>query len=56
MFEDTHAMHEYPIVKARFERDSDGVPGPFYVMKDRCIICGLPPQTAPLNITWDAQF
>ena len=37
------------------ERYSDSVPGPFYVVKDRCLICGLPPQVAPLNIAWSHE-
>jgi len=41
----------YPL----YEREPDGAPGPFYVIKNLCIICGLPPETAPQNITWSNQ-
>jgi len=43
------------LVTPLFEREPDSVPGPFYVVKDLCIICGLPPETAPQNITWSKQ-
>ena len=49
-------MRNDPLVKPKFEREADNAPGPFYVAKDQCIICGLPPDVAPQNITWDAQF
>ena len=49
-------MREYPLVTPKFEREPDNAPGPFYVVKDQCILCALPPETAPENITWDAQF
>ena len=49
-------MRHYPLVQPRFEREPDCVQGPFYVVKDLCIICGLPPETAPSNITWDEGF
>lgn len=38
-----------------FEREPDSVAGPFYVKKGACLICGLPPQTAPASITWSAE-
>lgn len=38
------------------ERESDNAPGPFYVVKDMCIICGVPPETAPMNISWDDSY
>jgi len=48
-------MSEDKLVTARYEREPDSVAGPFYVVKDICIICGLPPETAPHNITWDSE-
>jgi hypothetical protein len=32
---------------AKFEREPENVPGPFYVAKDQCIICMLPVEMAP---------
>jgi len=49
-------MRDYPLVTPKFEREPDNAPGPFYVIKDHCILCALPPETAPENITWDAEF
>jgi hypothetical protein len=48
-------MKNYPLVTPREEREWDSVPGPFYVTK-QCIICGLSPETAPTNITWDERY
>lgn len=48
-------LHE-PLVTPRYEREDDGVPGAFYVMKGQCILCALPPETAPQNFSWDDQF
>src|SRR6266516_4184580 len=45
-------MTERELVRPLYGREPDSVPGPFYVVKDQCIICGLPPQTAPKNISW----
>jgi hypothetical protein len=44
------------LVEPLFERESDSVPGPFYVVKNQCILCALPPETAPKNIQWDEKF
>ena len=44
------------LVQPLYEREPDSVPGPFYIVKDQCIRCALPPETAPRNITWDEQF
>ena len=49
-------MNGFPLVTPRIARESDNAPGPFYVIKDNCILCALPPETAPDNIKWDAQF
>jgi hypothetical protein len=49
-------MREYPLVTPKFEREPDNAPGAFYVVRGQCILCALPPETAPLNITWDASF
>jgi hypothetical protein len=48
-------MRDYPPVPSRFEREPDNAPGPFYVVKDQCILCALPPETAPANITWSRE-
>jgi hypothetical protein len=48
-------MRDYPLVTPKFEREPDNAPGPFYVIKGQCIICGLPPETAPKSITWSAE-
>ena len=47
-------MPDTALIPPRFEREPDSVPGPFYVVKDQCIICALPVETAPANITWSA--
>ena len=39
------------LVDARYEMDPSNVIGPFYVTTN-CIICGLPPETAPENISF----
>ena len=44
-------MRDYPLVTPKFEREPDNAPGAFYVIKDQCIICALPPETAPQNIS-----
>jgi len=46
----------YPLVKSRDEREDESVPGPFYVVKDACIICELPLEIAPKNFDWDSEF
>ncbi len=48
-------MDEDTTVQPLFERYPDSVSGPFYVVKGHCIICGLPPQTAPQSITWSRE-
>lgn len=48
-------MRDYPLVTPKFEREADNAPGPFYVIKGHCILCALPPQTAPQNITWSQE-
>jgi hypothetical protein len=35
-----------------FEREPNSAPGPFYVVKDACITCSLPIDTAPKNIKY----
>lgn len=40
------------LVEAREEIDPANVAGPFYVTT-QCIVCGLPPETAPQNISYD---
>jgi hypothetical protein len=44
------------LVEAKFEREDDAAPGAFYVVRDACILCELPLQTAPKNISWDDAF
>jgi hypothetical protein len=48
-------MREDPTVQPLYERYPDNAPGPFYVIKDQCIICALPPETAPKSITWSEE-
>ena len=48
-------MRDYPLVTPKFEREPDNAPGPFYVIKDQCTLCALPPETAPANITWSER-
>ena len=36
-----------------FEREPDNAPGDFYVVKDSCITCGLPGETAPGCVSWN---
>jgi hypothetical protein len=38
------------IVTPLYEREDGSAPGPFYVIKDHCILCSLPTETAPANI------
>src|SRR3954468_7861371 len=35
-----------------YEREDGSAAGPFYVVKDRCITCSLPTETAPENIRY----
>jgi len=46
-------MTQDALVQPLYDRELDSVPGPFYVIRDRCILCALPPETAPQNISWD---
>ena len=48
-------MREDTLVEPLHERYPDSVPGPFYVIRHQCIICGLPPETAPQSITWSEE-
>ena len=48
-------MRDHPLVTPKFEREPDNAPGAFYVIKDQCITCALPPETAPRNITWSTE-
>jgi hypothetical protein len=36
-----------------FDRESDNAPGDFYVVKDSCITCALPVETAPGCVSWN---
>src|SRR4051794_10817397 len=35
-----------------YEREDGSAPGPFYVIKNQCITCSLPTETAPENIRY----
>ena len=48
-------MREDKLVEPLYEREPDNAPGPFYVVKGQCLICALPPNTAPNNITWSNE-
>src|SRR5579862_548205 len=48
-------MSDFPLVTPLEERETDSVPGAFYVCKNVCITCGLPPEIAPANISWDEK-
>jgi hypothetical protein len=39
-------------VRPLYEREPENAPGPFYVVKDVCITCSLPVETAPENIKY----
>jgi Na+-translocating ferredoxin:NAD+ oxidoreductase RNF subunit RnfB len=49
-------MSREDLVQPLYERDTDAVAGAFYVIKGQCLLCALPPETAPENISWDEQF
>ena len=40
------------MVTPLYEREPESAPGPFYVVKDICITCSLPVETAPKNIKY----
>lgn len=40
------------MVTPLYDREEGSVPGPFYVIKDQCITCSLPPDTAPNNVRY----
>src|SRR5579871_3919628 len=40
------------MVTPLYEREEGSAPGPFYVVKDECITCSLPTETAPENIRY----
>ena len=40
------------LVTPLYEREDGSAPGPFYVIKSRCITCSLPTETAPENIQY----
>jgi hypothetical protein len=35
-----------------YDREDGSAPGPFYIIKDQCITCSLPPETAPNNVRY----
>jgi hypothetical protein len=40
------------LVTPIYEREEGSAPGPFYVVKDVCLTCSLPTETAPENIEY----
>jgi len=48
----TYHPAEDRLVPPREEADHANVEGPFYITT-QCIICGLPPETAPENISFE---
>ena len=44
----SHRLHLafLKMVEPLYQREDDAVAGPFYVIKDQCIICDLPPTVA----------
>ena len=40
------------MVKPLYDREDGSAPGPFYVVKDQCLTCSLPTETAPENIRY----
>jgi len=40
------------MVTPLYEREDGSAPGPFHVIKDQCITCSLPTETAPENIRY----
>ena len=49
-------MPEDNQVTPLYEREPDNAPGPFYVVEGLCLLCSLPVDTAPANITWSAEL
>ena len=49
-------MREDKLVQPLHEREADAAPGAFYVVKDWCILCAAPVDTAPSNITWSKEM
>ena len=44
------------LVEPLYEREPDNAPGAFYVVKGQCVLCDLPNQMAPANISFDDAF
>ena len=40
------------MVTPLYEREPENAPGPFYVVKDTCITCSLPVETAPKTVKY----
>ena len=40
------------MVTPLYDREDESAPGPFYVIRDQCITCSLPTETAPENIRY----
>lgn len=47
---------QFPMVEPLYEPEEGNAPGPFYVIKGICILCAVPPETAPQNIKWDEAY
>jgi len=43
------------LVQPLYEREPDSVPGSFYVVRHKCIICAFPTEIAPQNISWGKE-
>jgi hypothetical protein len=46
-------MNSDQLVPPLFEPEADNAAGAFYVIKDHCIICALPIETAPASVSWN---
>ena len=49
-------MREEKLVIPLYEREQESAPGPFYVVKDMCITCSLPVETAPETIRYHERL
>lgn len=48
-------MQDDILVQPLYEREPDSVPGSFYVVRHKCIICAFPTEIAPQNISWGKE-
>jgi hypothetical protein len=47
-----HHVMKDKLVTPLYEREPENAPGPFYIVKDVCITCSLPVETAPENVKY----